>query len=160
MKLSKISLRPNFRTFLGLFILFMISLLIVRTIFYLATNYNSFDLSTPEGWLSVVGFPLFLSLGVTFGTRRFQLVIYDAAETENIRFSIVEHFKSNGLNIKKKKGDVLEFESNNFFNRLFNNWFGTELTTLKQTDNKIIIEGPFRHVDSIDSILRFSKRLR
>ncbi|MEO0133039.1 MAG: hypothetical protein ABIK73_08945 [candidate division WOR-3 bacterium] len=159
MKLSKTALKPNFRTFLGLFILSMISLLIVRTIFYLTTNHNSFDLSTAEGWLNVVGYPLFISLGVTFGTRRLQLVIYDTVDLESIKSSTVEYFKNNGLKIKKEKKDELEFESNNQFNRLFNNWFGTELTTVRQTDNKIIIEGPFRHVDSIDSKLRSSKRL-
>lgn len=159
MKLSKTSLKPNFRAFLGLFILSMVSLLIVRTILYLTTNFSSFDLSTAEGWLNVVGYPLFISLGVTFGARRLHLVIYDTVNIENIKVSTVEYFKNNGLTIKREKEDELEFESNNKFNRLFNNWFGAELTTVRQTDNKIIIVGPFRHVDSIDSKLRFSKRL-
>jgi hypothetical protein len=157
MKVKTTTLKPKLRTFFGLLVLLVALMFTVRAILHVTTSMNAFDLGSPTGWLYSFGFPLFISLGVTFGARRLQLVIEDSLDAEKIKDWTITYFNNSGLTIKNGNENALEFESNHRFNRLFNHWFGTEIVKVRLTDNKMIIEGPFRHVDSVYSKLRFGK---
>jgi hypothetical protein len=103
------------------------------------------------------------SIGVTFGSRRFQLIIAETADIENAKDWVMEFLSKNGRKLKEKKDSETTFESTKGFHRIFNNWFGAELISVRRVDNKIIVGGPFRLVDrlegSVDSKLRFGKSL-
>jgi hypothetical protein len=129
----------------------------VRIIFHLTTMMNAFDLSTATGWLNIFVYPLFISLGVTFGARRVQLVVSDTVDMNDIKERIFRHLNNNGLKIKTGDEYQKEFESTNSFNRLFSNWFGTEIISISESGTEIIIEGPLRHINTLDSKLRFDK---
>jgi hypothetical protein len=157
MKLESGYLKPSLRTFLGLFILSIILTLTLRAILHLSTYWNAFDINSSLWWFNLIIYPLGVSLGVTFGARRLRLEITDTDDIEKAKNRTLEYFSNNGFRILENTSNGTTLESTNSFNRLLDNWFGTELVSVRQKDNKIIVEGPFRHVDSIDSKLRFSK---
>ena len=94
---------------------------------------------------------------MTFGARRHRLVIELPVDGTKIRMYIVNYLCSSGLRIKTERESDVELESNHGFSRIFKNWFGMETLSIKQSVNKIVVEGPVRHVDSVDSKLRFGK---
>ena len=157
MKLESGYLKPRLQTFLGLFILSIILTLVLRAVFHLSTSWTAFEINSPLWWFNVIIFPFTISLGVTFGARRFRLEITDTDDIEKAKNRTLEYFSNNGLRIIENTSNGTTLESNNSFSRLLDNWFGTELVSVRHSANKLIVEGPFRHVDSIDSNLRFSK---
>lgn len=159
MKLESRNLKPDLRTFLGLFILSIVLTLVLRAILHLSTSWNAFEVNSSLWWFNLIIYPLGISIGVTLGARRIQLKIADADNIEKAKNWTLEYFSKNGLRIRENNSSGTTLESTNSFGRLFNNWFGTELVSVRHIDNEVIIEGPFRHVDSIDSKLRFSKSL-
>jgi len=159
MKLESGYLKPSLRTFLGLFILSIILTLTLRAILHLSTSWNAFDINSSLWWFNLIIYPLGVSLGVTFGARRLRLEITDTVDLEKAKNRTLEYFSNNGLRILENTSNGTTLESTNSFSRLLDNWFGTELVSVRHNDNKLIVEGPFRHVDSIDSKLRFSQTL-
>ncbi|ELR73389.1 hypothetical protein C900_04241 [Fulvivirga imtechensis AK7] len=126
--------------------------------FYIFTSPNPFELKLYGWWLLPVG----VAIGLTFGTRKFQLVISDTNDQEKVKQWTLQFLSENGLNVKDSNENETTLESLKNYNRLFSNWFGTELISVRQTDAKIIIGGPFRLVDrladSVDTKLRYEKR--
>lgn len=157
MKLKTTTLKPKFSAFVGLFILALTIMFLVRVVFHFTTSIGLFDFSTTLDWFNFFFYPLFISLSLTYGVRRIQLVIEDPADLDRVREWILSSLRSNGLRVKYKIRYDLDFESTHRFSRIFNNWFGMEITTVKKLDRCIIVEGPFRHVDFVDSKLRFGK---
>ncbi|MBK7650823.1 MAG: hypothetical protein IPJ20_08830 [Flammeovirgaceae bacterium] len=159
MKLKTAYLKPKLRTFLGFFTLSIITLFMLKAIFHVFTTWKAVELNSFLWWFNLILFPLGISIGVTFGARRVQLIIADTADTEKLYDWTLEFLLKNELRIKKKQDSEATLESNNNFNRIFNNWFGVEVTSVKRIDNRIIVEGPFRLIDTVDSKLRYSKSL-
>jgi hypothetical protein len=141
----------------------MVSFWTFGTVFYIFSSPNPFDLGLPNWWTSFVLLPVGVAIGLTFGTRRFQLVIADTKDLEKAKAWTLDFLSKNGLSVKKASQDQTTLESKKNYNRLFNSWFGTELIFIRQTDNKVIVGGPFRLVDrladSVDSKFRFGKSL-
>jgi hypothetical protein len=159
MKLKTAYLTPNLRTFSGFFTLSIVTLLTLKIIFHVFTTWKAVELNSFLWWFNLILFPLGISIGVTFGARRVQLIITDTADTEKLYDWTLEFLLKDGLRIKKKQDSEATLESNNNFNRIFNSWFGAEVTSVKRTDDRIIVEGPFRLVDTVDSKLRYGKPL-
>ena len=163
MKLEKTFLRPTLGTFLKYLVLLMVSFWAFGTVLYIFISPNPFDLRLPNWWTSFILLPVGVAIGLTFGTRRFQLVIADTKDLEKAKAWTLDFFSKNGLSVKKASQDQTTLESTKSYNRLFNSWFGTELISIRQTDNKVIVGGPFRLVDrladSVDSKFRFGKSL-
>ena len=157
MKIKMTSLRPNFSTFLKWLLLTITMLFMIGAVIQIFMSMNSFELNFYNWWMNLVFLALGVSVGVTFGARRSQLVLTNATDVKKIKGWTLEFFSENGLSVRENNDDGTTLESINKFNRLFNNWFETELISVKQIDNGVIIEGPIRHVDSIDLKLRFSK---
>lgn len=112
------------------------------------------------GW-TLLAFAIANSIGVTIASRRFQLTIADTADLENAKNWPLEFLSKNGLKTKEEKENETILESAKKFHKLFYNWFGTEAISVKRSDNKVTVEGPFRLIDrlysSVDSKLRFGK---
>ena len=163
MKLEKTFLRPTLGTFLKYLVLLMVSFWAFGTVLYIFSSPNPFDLGLPNWWTNFVLLPVGVAIGLTFGTRRFQLVIADTKDLEKAKAWTLDFLSKNGLSVKKASQDQTTLESKKSYNRLFNSWFGTELISIRQTDNKVIVGGPFRLVDrladSVDSKFRFGKSL-
>lgn len=163
MKLERTFLEPKLGTFIKHLILQIVFLWGLVTMIHIFTSPNPFDMKLPGWWTSMILLPIGVAIGLTFGTRKFQLVIADPIDLEKTKEWTLQFLSKNGLEIKEKGQNEMTLESNKSYNRLFNNWFGTELISVKQTDNKVIVGGPFRLIDrladSVDSKLRFGKPL-
>jgi hypothetical protein len=163
MILEKKFLRPKLGTFLKYLTLLIISFWTFATLLYIFTSPNPFDLKLPSWWTLFILLPIGVAIGLTFGTREFQLVITDTNDLEKAKEWTLEFLSKNRLSIKDKNQNETTLESTKSYNRLFNNWFGTELISVRQIDNKLIVGGPYRLVDrladSVDSKLRFGKSL-
>ncbi|MGB3848727.1 MAG: hypothetical protein WA958_02070 [Tunicatimonas sp.] len=159
MKIKMTSLRPNFSTFLKHLLLTATAVFIVGAVIQIFMSMNSFEPNFHNWWLYLVFLAIGVSVGVTFGARRSQLILTDTIDVKKIKAWTLKFFSEHGLSSRENNDDGMTLESTNRFNRLFNNWFGTELISVKQVDNEVIIEGPIRHIDSIDLKLKFSKSL-
>ena len=157
MRIETTSLRPKLGTFIKYFVLTIISLFILRTAVNVIFSPDAFTLN-PFGWLSSLIILAFgTSVGVTFGARRFQLIVAGNDDIKKINGWTLHFLSNRGLRIKDKNESETTFEPGYSYNRLLNSWFGTELVFVKQADNKLIIEGPFRLIDSVETKLKFEK---
>jgi hypothetical protein len=163
MKLERTYLKPKFGTFLKYFTLLLISFWVFVTMIQIFTSSNPLDSKLPGWTISMILLPLSVSIGLTLGTRKFQLIITNPNDLNATKESILKFLLKNGLTIKEKSESEITLESNKFYNRIFNNWFQLETVLLKDLDNKVIVDGPFRLVDrladAVDSKLRFGKSL-
>ncbi len=121
MKLKMTPLKPKLAAFAGLLILSVTVMLVVRVVFHMTTSVRVFDLAIPFDWFNLIIYPLFISLGATFGARRHRLVIEDSVDGTKIRAHILNHLPGSGLRIRKQNESGVELESNHGFNRFFNN---------------------------------------
>ena len=151
------NLKPKPRAFFGFFILSIALIFMLGTILHLSTSWNAFETNSILLWSNLPIFSLVFSTGATVGTRRLQLQITDAEEIEKVKNMSLEFLLNSKLRIQENTSNGTTLESTTRFYRLMYNWFGTELVSLRHIDNRLIIEGPFRHVDSINLKLRFSK---
>ncbi len=131
----------------------------IKTLMQIFIAPDTFKLISFGWWTSLILLSVGTSIGVTYGARRFQLKISDTNDIGKTKDWILENLLKNGLIIRENNDSGTTLESIKSFNRLFNNWFGTESVHIRHVENKIIVEGPFRHVDQIDSKLRFGKYL-
>lgn len=159
MKIESTYLRPTLTTFLGYFMLSITAFFALKTLIHIFTSANPFELKSYDWWPNAIFYSVTLSLGVTFGARRFQLLITDPTDMAKVNDITENYFIKNGTRLKQKKDNETIFESVKSFNRLFNNWFETELVSIYKTENQIKVVGPFRLVDSLDSKLRFTRPL-
>lgn len=159
MKIESTYLSPKLKTFLGYLMLSSISFFSLKTLIHIFTAANLYELKFHEEWPNVLLYSVTLSFGVTFGARRVQLIITNATDMERVNDMAENFFINSGTRVKKKSESEKIFESVKSFNRLFNNWFETELVCINKTENQLKVVGPFRLVDSLDSKLRFTRPL-
>jgi polar amino acid transport system substrate-binding protein len=161
MRLEKTYLKPKLGTFVKYFTFFIVSFWALGTLINIIASTNPFELKLFGGWGSYLFSAVALSVGLTMGTRRFELVIADPNDLVKAKEWTLEFLTKNGLTVKHKNEVETTLESTKSYNRLFNSWFGTELISVKRTDNRVIVAGPFRLVDrladSVDLKLRFGK---
>lgn len=160
MKITTTSLMPEVRTFLKLLLLITIVFVGLSLLLKLAFFRNSGSLQTDVMWFQIIAYPLFITLGVTFGARRMRLVIEEVNDAANLKDQVVNSLLDFGLSIKNTCGDQTELQLPNGFYRTLNNWFCTEITIVKQEDDKVVVEGSARFVDFIDTKFRFGKAFR
>ncbi len=159
MILEKTYLRPRLGTYFKYLILLIVSFWLVGAIIYIFTSPHTLE---PKlfGWWNIMS-SILVAIGLTIGTRRLQLVIADPNDLENVQEWTMEFLTKDGLTIKYKSVVETTLESNKSYYRLFSNWFGTELISVRRKDNTLIVTGPFRLVDrlsdSVDLKLRFGK---
>ena len=160
MKLETTYLKPSPFAFFGLLTLSIVTLFLLGAIIHNVMSANPWELKFFGGW-TLLAFAIANSIGVTIASRRFQLTITDTTDLENAKNWALEFLSKNGLKTKEEKENETILESAKSFYKLFYNWFGTEATSVKRSDNKVVVEGPFRLIDSlyssVDSKLRFGK---
>jgi hypothetical protein len=159
MKIESTYLSPKLKTFLGYLMLSSISFFALKTLIHIFTSANPLELKSYDWWPNIFLYSVTLSFGVTFGARRVQLTITNPTDIERVNDMVENFFTMNGTRVKKKYESETIFESVKSFNRLFNNWFETELVCINKTENQVKVVGPFRLVDSLDSKLRFTRPL-
>jgi hypothetical protein len=162
MKIERTFLKPKLGTFFKHLTLQILLFWALGALIYIFTSPNPFELKLYSWWLNFILLPVGIAIGVTIGTRRFQLVITDTNDLEKTNEWSLEHLTKNGLIIKDENKGETTLKSNKVHNRLFNNWFGTELIYVNQINNKIIVSGPFRLIErlaySVDSKLKFGEK--
>lgn len=160
MKIEMTSLRPNIATFFKNFFLMIVTMFALKAAIQFFISPHTFGLNSLSWSPTLILMAVGTSAGVTLGARKFQLNIVNSDNLEKTKEWTIEYFIKNGLRVRENNNSGTTLESISSFNRLLNNWFGTELVSVKQTDNTLIIKGPFRHVDSVDSKLRFGNALK
>ena len=141
MRLEKTFLRPRLGTFLKYLTLLMISFWAFGTVVSVFISPNPFDLRLSDWWTHSILLPVGVAIGLTFGTRKFQLTIADTKHLERAREWILDFLSKDGLTVKEKNHNETTLKSTKSYNRLFNNWFGTELISIKMTDKRVIVDG-------------------
>lgn len=72
------------------------------TMLHIFTSPNPFDIKLPGWWTSMILLPIGVAIGLTFGTRKFQLVIADPNDLEKTKEWTLQFLSKNGLEIKEK----------------------------------------------------------
>jgi hypothetical protein len=157
MKIETTFLKPSILTFFRVFSLTLITLLSIKTI---VSMYFLYVLVEPR---LLIILSIGLSIDLTIGVRKFRLTLAEIDDLDGIKHLIVLNLTNNGLRIREENEHVITMESINRISNFFNIWFGTESTTIRQIDKKIIVEGHSRQlnnlVDAVDSRLRTGKSL-
>lgn len=158
MKIETTHLSAKPVTFLGLFLLGMVAFFSIGAIIENFASTSSFGFKFNSPW-KYVFFALANAIGLTLATRKLQLTISDTSNLENIKDRVFEFLLDNGVKAKETTESKMTLEPVNKFNRMLNNWFGTEVISVSRISDKLIVEGPFRHIDRlkgyVDSKLRF-----
>ena len=154
MRINKTSIRPGLGTILKFFLLMIIALFVIKTMMHIFFSANPFEPQSYRLWTSILLLAVGTSIGVSFGGRKHRLQISETLDSEKLLTAIVQHLQRNGLKEKNRMSDKLVLEDVVSFNRVLNNWFGTELVTVHHQGAQITIEGPVRFIDSVDSTIR------
>ena len=159
MKVETTSLKPNFGTFFGSLLLATAILAVLGIAIRVFVSSSLFEPYFYRWWTYSIFAAIGTSVGVTLGARRSQLVITDTDDAEKTEDWILEFFLENGLSIRENDDNGTTLASRNKLNRLFNNWLETELVSVRQVADSLIVEGPLQHVNAVDLKLRFGKPL-
>lgn len=157
MKLKTKFLKPSFRTFVKYLILGLIPFWSFGTLIYVFTAPDPFDVKMYSWWTNLILIPIGSAVGFTLGARRIQIIITDSSDLEKVKRWALDFLLRNRLMIKLENDIETILQSNKSYNQMFSNWFGSELISIKKSKNRIIICGPLRLIDSIDTELRFGK---
>lgn len=159
MKLETTFLKPTAGVFFGVLTLSIITFLSVGTIIHNLTSPIPLELKFFGGWRVALLYSIMNSIGLTLGARRFQLSIGDKDDLEKVKGWTLEFFSDNGVRIKEEKENETTLESVKRFSRLFNNWFGMELISVKRFDNKIAVTGHVRRIKGLRNSIQSKLRL-
>lgn len=158
MKLEKTPLKLNLGIFLKNFLMMLVALFVLKSIIHLiisSISSNQIDINFFDWWLYIVLLSLGTSFGATIGAKRYQLNIAETGDLERAKEWVLDYFSKNGLRLKETNNGQMTLESTNGFYRLFKSWFGMELVSIKQVEDRLIVEGPVRQVELIEYKLRF-----
>ena len=159
MKFQTRILKPRAGTFFGVFTLSIIIMFSFRALIPVFKSPNAFELKFEDWWIIVALLAIGNAAGVTLGARKHQLSITDVDDLEKVRGWALEFLLDNGARITKQKENETTLESVKRFNRLFNNWFGMELISVKRVENKILVEGHTRWVEGLKNSIQSQPRL-
>lgn len=151
MKLETKYLKPRAGTFFGTLTLSIVFLFFLGIVIQILASNDPFDLKLYNWWLLMIFLALGNAIGVTFGARRLQLMVTVSDDLEKVKRQTLEFLSTNGLTIIKNKENDTTLKSVRGFHQLFNNWFGMELISVKQVDNKIVVQGPVRWIERLKS---------
>ena len=143
MKMEKSYLKPSLTTFfriLSLSLIILLSLKAITSIFYSPLFIEPKLLIFPS---------ILVSIALTLYLRKSRLTIIELDDLHRIKRLLLEKLTKNGLKIKEEKENELTLELINRIGNFFNVWFGTETTTIKLVNNKIIVESNSRVVRNL-----------
>ncbi|MCZ8353863.1 MAG: hypothetical protein O9340_03960 [Cyclobacteriaceae bacterium] len=143
MKMEISYLKPSLTTFFRILSLSLIILLSFKTI---TSIFYSPIFNEPK----LLVFPsILISIALTIYLRKSRLTIMELDDLHRIKSLLIEKLKKNGLKIKEEKENEITLELINRIGNFFNVWFGTETTTIKLVNNKIIVESNLRVVRNL-----------
>lgn len=157
MKIETKFLKPKLGTFIKYLVLALIPFWSLGTLIYMYTAPNPFDTKIYDWWINLILIPIGSAVGYSLGTRRFHLIISETTDLEKTKSWALDFLLRNGLKIKSTNDIETIIQSKKGHNQIFGNWFGTELTSIKKIENRIEIDGPFRHIDIIETKLKLKE---
>lgn len=163
MELALTKHRPQLKHFalvLALSILFYaLVLMLVYLVFWLVASSATLhefwlDVSSSAGlWL----FPVAGGIIHAFSFQKHTLTITGIAEPKQVAEWTVGFLQKEGREILSEHDAETVLASQNKFFRLFNYWLGAELVHVRYTANHVTVTGHYRHVDLIESKIKFGK---
>lgn len=160
MLLEKSIVKTNYSSLFKKFAVVLVGYFILELAAKAAIPPNVIPLDSFGWWLSkaIVAVGIFTFL--TIQAKRERLTISETVDNNQPEDFVSDYLVRNGQQISSTTNGTIILESNNSFNRLFNNWFGSELVFIQKKDDTITVEGPHRQIDLIDYKLRFGKDLQ
>lgn len=151
MKLETTYLKPRAGTFFGALTLSIVFLFFLGIVIQTLASNDPFDPKLYNWWLLMLLLALGNAIGVTFGARRLQLMVTVSDNLEELKGQTLKFLSTNGLTIIQNKENKTTLKPVKRFHQLFNNWFGMELISVKQANNKIVVQGPARWIERLKS---------
>ncbi|AKD03788.1 hypothetical protein POKO110462_03830 [Pontibacter korlensis] len=158
MKTASLSYKPQLKNFLAYFALMLSLFTVMVAGFYLIVNKGE---SLPEYFSSVavlyILLPLFNAAAFAYSSRKHELIISEVNDPAYVAKWAVELLQLNGMRIKSTEDNMTVLESGKKYTRMLNNWFGTELLTLRTSENEVRAIGNFRCIDILDTKIKFGQ---
>ncbi|WP_139337820.1 hypothetical protein [Pontibacter indicus] len=133
--------------------------MLVYLVFWLVASsatLNEFrqDVSSSAGlWL----FPVAGGIIHAFSFQKHTLTITGIAEPEQVAEWAVRFLQKEGREtISERDAETVLASPNKFF-RLFHYWLGAELVHVRYTPDHVAVTGHYRHIDLIESKIKFGK---
>jgi len=142
-------IKPRWQTFASYFLLSFICLMLLGTIAYWWILDIRFGATQIALYLLLSAGS---AMGVTLGAKRIKVVIGEGSDV--MEQAVVNALIVNGQRLKQQVNKNTLLESQHVFNKLFWNWFGTELTSVNYTDGSVVVEGPQRVIENLKSSLK------
>lgn len=148
-------LRPHLGTFIKHLLFGVVLSLILGILLYLYTTANPLSFAMPRWWMALLLIPVVTAIVLTSGARQVELVINESDDLHIINEWVRDRFLPKKHRIKPNGARETILQSKKSFDRWFGGWFGSELISIQQKDDNLIIRGPRRLVNVIDEELRF-----
>lgn len=122
---------------------------------YLFTSPDPLSFRIPGWWVALLLLPVIISVALTARARQVRLIVKDSEDLDIVNEWVQTHFlpKDHRINPDGSRETILH--SKNLYGRFFGGWFGAELISIQQEENRIIIRGPLRLIRAVDSDLRY-----
>ncbi|MDX5422988.1 MAG: hypothetical protein LPK07_11875 [Hymenobacteraceae bacterium] len=131
---------------------------LVFLFFHIASDMTAGELwqdlsSSTTVWL----FPVLGGIMHAFSFQRHTLTITGIDDPAKVANWAVSFLLKEGLQVVSKQGAKTVLATQNRYYRLFSYWLGAELVNTRYTADQVIISGHYRHIDQIDSKIKFGK---
>ena len=163
MELAITKHRPQLKHFALVLMLSMLLygllLMLVYLVFWLVASSATLhefwqDLSSSTGWWL---FPVAGGIVHTFSFQKHSLTITGIGEPKQVADWAVHFLQKEGREIVSEHGAETVLASTNKYYRLFSYWLGAELVHVRYTTEHVIVTGHYRHIDLIESKIKFGK---
>jgi hypothetical protein len=140
-------------------LLYALAFMLAQLIFWAAVS----DATIKEFWLDMSSssgiwlFPLSGGILHAFSFQRHELTITGIDDSKKIADWAVHSLQKEGREILTQDTAETVLASTNRYYKLFNYWLGAELVHIRYTEDKISIVGHYRHIDLIESEIKFGK---
>ncbi|MBX0333314.1 hypothetical protein K3G39_08685 [Pontibacter sp. HSC-14F20] len=162
MKLTTTKYRPQLKHFALSFGVTMLVYTLLCGVIYLALLVVS-GMRLQEFWQDLASsstvwlFPLLGSLTYAFSFQQHKLTITGIEDPGKVADWAANFLQEEGRTIISTDYNETVLASPNKFYRLFNYWLGAELVGIRYSADYVTVTGHYRHIDLIDSKIRFGK---
>ena len=105
---------------------------------------------------NVILLPAGLAFGLTLGTRRFCLHIAGNMNLLSVHQQVIHYLSTRGFKIRSPQYTLEIYASEKIYQRIFRNWFGTELTLVQIHQGSLQTIGPYRIVGDMETYLKMN----
>lgn len=148
-------LKPHLGTFLKFLTFGLFPFWSFGTLLYMFTGPDPFHLTMYSWWPTLMLIPVGSAIGYTLGARNTQITVTDTDDTYGVKQWVKDQFLPRIYKIRSENAMETILQSKKSYNQWFGNWFGSELISIRDEGDKIIIQGPLRRIDAIDTEMRF-----